>query len=73
MAMSTNCESLATSKPRINAYVSGEIDQAIEKEMAKERRSKSQMVEILLEDALKARGYQFSDEEGEADSKSDSK
>jgi hypothetical protein len=59
MAMSTN-ESVATSKPKINAYVSEEINKAIEVEMAKERRSKSQMVELLLEEALKARGYQFS-------------
>ncbi len=66
MAMSTNGESLATSKPRINAYVNEEIDQAIEKEMARERRSKSQMVEILLEDALKARGYQFNAPEPES-------
>jgi hypothetical protein len=49
--------SVATNKPKINAYVSEEINQAIEKEMAKERRSKSQMVELLLEEALQSRGY----------------
>lgn len=59
MAMSTN-GSVATNKPKINAYVSEEINKAIEAEMAKERRSKSQMVELLVEEALKARGYQFS-------------
>lgn len=50
-------DSVATSKPKINAYVSEPINQAIEAEMAKERRSKSQMIELLLEEALKARGY----------------
>ncbi|MBW4578665.1 MAG: hypothetical protein KME42_03710 [Tildeniella nuda ZEHNDER 1965/U140] len=58
MAMSTN-GSVATNKPKLNAYVGEEINQAIEKEMAAERRSKSQMVELLLEEALKARGYTF--------------
>jgi hypothetical protein len=55
---------VATDKPKINTYVSKEINQAIEKEMAKERRSKSQMVELLVEEALKNRGYQFSEQEG---------
>jgi hypothetical protein len=59
MAMSIN-GSVATSKPKINAYVNDEINKAIEAEMSKERRSKSQMVELLLEEALRARGYQFS-------------
>jgi hypothetical protein len=65
MAMSTN-GFVATNKPKINAYVSEEINKAIEAEMAKERRSKSQMVELLLEEALKARGYPFS-QDGEPD------
>ena len=56
VAMSTD-ESVATNKPKINAYVSDQINQAIESEMAKERRSKSQMIELLLEEALQARGY----------------
>jgi hypothetical protein len=55
--------SVATSKPKINAYVSEEINQAIEKQMAKERRSKSQMIELLLEEALRARGYEFTTEQ----------
>lgn len=59
MSLTNNNETVATNKPKINAYVSDEINQAIEKEMARERRSKSQMVELLLEEALKARGYQL--------------
>lgn len=58
MAMSTN-GFVPTNKPKLNAYVSEAINQAIEQEMSAERRSKSQMVELLLEEALKARGYQF--------------
>jgi hypothetical protein len=59
MIMSEN-DSVATSKPKINAYVSEETNKALEREMVKERRSKSQMVEILLEEALTCRGYEFS-------------
>lgn len=59
MSLTNSDETVATNKPKINAYVSDEINQAIEKEMARERRSKSQMVELLLEEALKARGYQL--------------
>lgn len=59
MAATNSHETVPTNKPKINAYVNDEINQAIEREMAKERRSKSQMVELLLEEALKARGYQF--------------
>lgn len=58
---------VATNKPKVNAYVSEEINQAIEREMARERRSKSQMVELLLEEALKARGYQLPTPENQAD------
>lgn len=53
----TESTTVATKKPRINTYVNDEVDAAVEKEMFKERRSKSQMVEILLEEALRARGY----------------
>lgn len=59
MSLTNSDETVATNKPKINAYVSDEINQAIEKEMARERRSKSQMVELLLEEALKTRGYQL--------------
>jgi hypothetical protein len=65
MSLINSDETVATNKPKINAYVSDEINQAIEKEMARERRSKSQMVELLLEEALKARGYQLAQPEGE--------
>lgn len=52
-------KSVATKKPKLTAYVSEAIDQAIDREASKERRSRSQMVELLLEEALKQRGYTF--------------
>ncbi len=70
MAMSTD-DSVATNKPKINAYVNEQINQAIEAEMAKERRSKSQMIELLLEEALKARGYLLSQDAGQQDKTAD--
>lgn len=62
---------VATNKPKINAYVSEEINQAIEKEMAKERRSKSQMVELLLEEALQSRGYRVAQNAEQDDDKAE--
>jgi hypothetical protein len=54
-----NGDSVATSKPKINAYINKEINQAIDREAGKEWRSKSQMIELLLKEALEARGYRF--------------
>ena len=58
MAVSGN-ESVATKKPKLTAYVEEGVDKAIDREAAKERRSRSQMVALLIEEALKARGYKF--------------
>ncbi|PSB17532.1 ribbon-helix-helix protein, CopG family [Phormidesmis priestleyi ULC007] len=58
MAVSEN-ESVATKKPKLTAYVEEGVDKAIDREAAKERRSRSQMVALLIEEALKARGYEF--------------
>jgi hypothetical protein len=52
-------EFVATSTPKITAYVDEAIDRAVDGEAAKERRSRSQMVAILIEEALLARGHQF--------------
>jgi hypothetical protein len=68
VAMSSD-GSVATDKPKINAYVNRQINSAIEAEMAKEWRSKSQMVELLLKEALEARGYTFDQSESESKSK----
>lgn len=56
-----NGDSVATSKPKINAYINSKINDAIESEAAKEWRSKSQMIELLLKEALEARGCSFQD------------
>jgi hypothetical protein len=56
---STATSSIATNKPKLTAYVEMEINTAISREAKRERRSKSQMIELLIEEALKARGYQF--------------
>lgn len=59
----TGKTAVATNKPKLNAYVTPPIDSAIDREAKRERRSKSQMIEILLEEALQARGYAFPEAE----------
>lgn len=58
--------SMATKKPQVTAYLVDEVNKALDQEAAKERRSRSQMVALLLEEALRARGYEFegNDERG---------
>lgn len=53
----TTC--VTTKKPKLTAYVEEAVDQAINQEAAKERRSRSQMIALLIEEALQRRGYQF--------------
>lgn len=60
MPLSTAESVIATNKPKLTAYVYKEINAAISRESRRERRSKSQMIELLIEEALRARGYQFS-------------
>lgn len=67
MAMSNGQESVATSKPKLTAYVDEPVNQAIDREAAKERRSRSQMIALLIEEALKARGYHFDPERSDLD------
>lgn len=50
---------VATKKPKLTAYVEEGVDKAIDREASKERRSRSQMVALLIEEALRARGYGF--------------
>jgi hypothetical protein len=63
MAISADGSSVATSKPKINAYIREAINKGIEAEADKEERSKSQMIELLLKEALIARGYEFPKDE----------
>lgn len=62
MSMSFDA-AVATNKPKINAYIDRELNEAIEKEARKEVRSKSQMIALLLKQALQARGYEFPEED----------
>lgn len=66
MAMSS-AGSMATKKPQVTAYVSDDVNSALDQEASKERRSRSQMAALLIEEALKARGHQFSEEEKQAE------
>lgn len=53
---------MATKKPKVTAYLGDEVNKALDQESAKERRSRSQMVALLLEEALRARGYELTSE-----------
>lgn len=48
---------VATKKPQVTVYVTGEVNAALDKVAGDERRSRSQMAALLIEEALKARGY----------------
>jgi hypothetical protein len=56
MAMSINA-GMATKKPQVTVYVTDEVNVAIDLAAADERRSRSQMAALLIEEALKVRGY----------------
>lgn len=56
MAVSGN-GSMATKKPQVTVYVADEVNTALDQAAASERRSRSQMAALLIEEALKARGY----------------
>jgi len=56
MVVSAN-EGMATKKPQVTAYVRDQVNDALDKAALKDQRSRSQMAAILIEEALKARGY----------------
>jgi hypothetical protein len=53
----TGVDRLATKKPRVATYVEPWVDRAIDEEAAKQRRSRSAMVALLLEEILSQKGY----------------
>ncbi|NJO44112.1 MAG: ribbon-helix-helix protein, CopG family [Cyanobacteria bacterium CRU_2_1] len=61
MAMATN-DGMATKKPQVTVYVTDEVNAALDKAAGDERRSRSQMAALLIEEALKARGYELTSE-----------
>jgi hypothetical protein len=52
--------SVPTDKPKLTVYVETDVHESLGKEATKERRSMSQMAALLIEEALRARGYDFS-------------
>lgn len=64
MAVSTN-QTMATKKPQVTAYVAEEVNIALDKAAADDRRSRSQMAAVLIEEALRARGYLPTEQQAE--------
>jgi hypothetical protein len=50
-------EWMATKKPQVTMYVRDEVNVALDAAALSEQRSRSQMAAVLVEEALKARGY----------------
>ncbi|GEM_PF-2965755 len=65
--MSVARESVATKKPQVTVYVRNEVNAALDQAAADDQRSRSQMAAILLEEALKARGYMQDNKTGQQD------
>jgi hypothetical protein len=70
MAVSAN-GGMATKKPQVTAYVSDEVNGALDKAASDERRSRSQMAALLIEEALIARGYLSTQEPGQGNKTSE--
>ena len=56
MAMSLS-SGMATKKPQVTVYVRDEVNAALDLAAMQQQRSRSQMAAVLLEEALRARGY----------------
>lgn len=56
--MVINPTGMPTKKPQVTVYVRDEVNAALDAAALKERRSRSQMAAVLIEEALQARGYQ---------------
>ena len=50
-------EWMATKKPQVTMYVRDEVNVALDAAASNEQRSRSQMAAVLIEEALRARGY----------------
>ncbi len=48
---------MATKKPQVTVYVRDQVNEALDKAALKEQRSRSQMAAVLIEEALRTRGY----------------
>jgi hypothetical protein len=50
-------QDMPTKKPQVTAYVRPIVNEALDQAALDDQRSRSQMAAILIEEALKARGY----------------
>jgi hypothetical protein len=50
-------DEMATKKPQVTVYVRDQVNEALDKAALKEQRSRSQMAAVLIEEALRTRGY----------------
>jgi hypothetical protein len=55
--MVMNSTGMATKKPQVTMYVRDDVNAALDAAALKEQRSRSQMAAVLVEEALRARGY----------------
>ncbi len=67
MAMSADRETVATKKPQVTVYVRDDVNAALDQAASDDQRSRSQMAAILIEEALKARGYMQDNKTGQQD------
>lgn len=65
MAMLMTTDQVPSKKPKLTTYVGEKVDRLIEQEARKESRSKSQMIAVLVKQALAARGYTVEEIEGD--------
>ena len=56
MAMAVDRD-VATKKPQVTVYVRDDVNEALDKAALREQRSRSQMAAVLIEEALRAKGY----------------
>lgn len=55
--MVINSTGMPTKKPQVTVYVRDEVNAALDAAALKERRSRSQMAAVLIEEALQTRGF----------------
>ena len=55
-------QAIPTQKPKLTTYLDEDVLTALDTEAAKERRSRAQMMALLIEQALIERGHKFDSE-----------
>ena len=62
-------QQVATKKPQVTVYVRDEVNGALDRAALKEQRSRSQMAALLIEEALRAKGYLSDNADSDSESK----